>query len=213
MKKSARLAILLAALAGLSIYAMSPPAASVDDYLSLTSNSPEIVLDSLKSIKKSWQPGSAAMLIDAARFSRSGESYVDIIRFLQARTGERHGEDLAKWEHWLWKQDYRPHKDYAKFQSALYSRVDPRFSEYFEDTKNARIRLDEIRWGGVQRDGIPPLKNPEMISVANATYLADTDIVFGVALGDDVRCYPKRILAWHEMFKDTIGGKPVCGAY
>ena len=63
------------------------------------------------------------------------------------------------------------------------------------------------------RDGIPPLKNPKMLSVAEAKYLGDNDVVFGIKLNGDARCYPKRILAWHEMFKDTIGGESVCGVY
>ena len=35
----------------------------------------------------------------------------------------------------------------------------------------------------------------------------------GISLGDDVRAYPKRILAWHEMFVDTVGGISVAGVY
>jgi hypothetical protein len=75
------------------------------------------------------------------------------------------------------------------------------------------IRLDEIRWGGVRRDGIPPLKNPAMVAADDARWLHDEDIVFGVAINGDVRAYPKRILAWHEMFKDRIGGLELAGVY
>ncbi len=59
----------------------------------------------------------------------------------------------------------------------------------------------------------PPLKNPKMIRARAASYLADDDIVFGVAIDGDVRAYPKRILAWHEMVKDTIAGRPLNGVY
>jgi hypothetical protein len=75
------------------------------------------------------------------------------------------------------------------------------------------IRLDEVIWGGVVQDGIPPLRNPDMIAAAQATYLADEHVVFGLAVNGDARAYPKRILAWHEMFTDTIGGVPVAGVY
>ena len=81
------------------------------------------------------------------------------------------------------------------------------------ETDDAKIQLNEIRWGGVRRDGIPPLNNPKMLTAAEATYLADSDVVFGIELNGDARAYPKRILAWHEMFKDTIGGESVCGVY
>ena len=113
----------------------------------------------------------------------------------------------------MWKQEIKPHPGYANFKSLLYGNIDRRFSEYFEITKDSRIRLDEIRWGGVKRDGIPPLKDPKMLTANNAGYLADTDVVFGIELNGDARAYPKRILAWHEMFKDTIGGESVCGVY
>ena len=52
-----------------------------------------------------------------------------------------------------------------------------------------------------------------MLPANDAHYLADTDVVFGIELNGDARAYPKRILAWHEMFKDTIGGESVCGVY
>ena len=52
-----------------------------------------------------------------------------------------------------------------------------------------------------------------MVSAVEAAWLDDTNVVFGVILNGDARCYPKRILAWHEMFKDTIGGESVCGVY
>ena len=63
------------------------------------------------------------------------------------------------------------------------------------------------------QDGIPPLRNPEMISVEEADYLGDNNIVFGIEINGDVRAYPKRILAWHEMFTDIIGGVEIAGVY
>jgi hypothetical protein len=37
--------------------------------------------------------------------------------------------------------------------------------------------------------------------------------VFGVSINSDHRAYPLRILDWHEMFNDVVGGKPVTLAY
>ena len=73
--------------------------------------------------------------------------------------------------------------------------------------------MDEIRWGGVRQDGIPPLRDPEMITPTEADYLEEDNIVFGIEINGDARAYPKRILAWHEMFTDTIGGVPIAGVY
>ena len=182
-------------------------------YVLLTERASNDVGSVLEEISADWQPGSAAMLIESIRFARSPTARSQIIELLQKKTSQKFGRDLSAWYRWLWAQEFPPHPDYAKFKSAIYSRIDARFAEYFADTQNAKIRLDEIRWGGVRRDGIPPLKDPEMIAAEKATYLADTDVVFGVSLNGDTRCYPKRILAWHEMFKDTLGGEPLCGAY
>jgi hypothetical protein len=92
--------------------------------------------------------------------------------------------------------------------------IDPRFETYFRNRQSsARIRLDEIRWGGVRQDGIPPLRNPGMISIEQASYLEDNNIAFGIEINGDARAYPKRVLAWHEMFTDTIGGVPIAGVY
>ncbi|MEW7279017.1 DUF3179 domain-containing (seleno)protein [Aquimarina sp. 2201CG1-2-11] len=63
------------------------------------------------------------------------------------------------------------------------------------------------------QDGVPPLRNPTMIRAENARYLNNTDIVFGISINGDTRAYPKRILAWHEMFTDNVGGIDVAGVY
>jgi hypothetical protein len=68
-------------------------------------------------------------------------------------------------------------------------------------------------WGGVLQDGIPPLREPKMLAARDARYLADGDVVFGVEINGDARAYPKRILAWHEMFVDRVGGIDVAGVY
>ena len=75
------------------------------------------------------------------------------------------------------------------------------------------IRLEEITWGGVKKDGIPSLDQPRMTIPEAVTYMRDDDLVFGVAINGDVRAYPLRIMGWHEMFNDVIGEVPVALAY
>ena len=96
----------------------------------------------------------------------------------------------------------------------MFRSIDLNFEKYFAGRADtARIRMDEIRWGGVRQDGIPPLRDPEMITPTEADYLEEDNIVFGIEINGDARAYPKRILAWHEMFTDTIGGVPIAGVY
>ena len=70
----------------------------------------------------------------------------------------------------------------------------------------ADIRLDEIDWGGVPVNGIPPLRSPKTIPAAQAGWLRDGHLVFGILVNGEPRAYPKRILAWHEMAIDRLGG-------
>ena len=187
--------------------------ATYEHFIQLTSDNVREVGHAVAVIDQSWPQGSAVMLIEVNQFCKQMPAIMHILELLRRKTGQPIRLDINKWYAWVWQQDYDPHPDYAKFKSALYSEIDPLFAEYFVDTDDAKIRLDEIRWGGVKRDGIPPLKDPKMIPAEEATYLRDPNVVFGVVLNGDARCYPKRILAWHEMFKDTIGGIPVCGVY
>ena len=186
--------------------------ASIDAFIALVGNQPQERVDSLKAIGEQWNVSDTGLMIEAARFARDVRTRTAILALLSSKTGKVF-KDLDGWYDWIWNQDVDLHPNYALFKHNLYRRLDPRFAEYFSDTYEAKIRLDEIRWGGVRRDGIPPLKNPETIPAAQASFLNDTDVVFGVNFGGQSRAYPKRILAWHEMVKDTVGGLSINGVY
>jgi hypothetical protein len=137
-----------------------------------------------------------------------------LLNELKKETGQDFGRDTNRWFRWMWNQPEVKAVGYDQFKADFYKNIDRRFEKYFEGRANSTtIRLDEVRWGGVHQDGIPPLRNPKMLSVAQADYLDDDDVVFGIEVNGDVRAYPKRILAWHEMFTDTVGGVDVAGVY
>lgn len=171
------------------------------------------VQGALSTIETNWDDSHAIMLVEVLLFVKHPRLQRACLAVLLRATRQNLGPDPNSWLDWIWKTAPGEHPDYALFKAALYQVVDPRFREYFDRRPPAIIRLDEIRWGGVVRDGIPPLKNPKMIPAPDAAYLEDGNIVFGVAINGDARAYPKRILAWHEMFKDTIGGKSINGVY
>ena len=168
---------------------------------------------SLGRIRDGWRDTYMAPMLELVGFVPVRDVQIEVFALLERATGRRFGGDLNQWYEWLWAREPGEHPDYAEFKAALYEQIDPRFREYFGKQRKAIIRLDEIRWGGVWRDGIPPLKNPKMIPAKQASYLADDNIVFGVAIDGDVRAYPKRILAWHEMVKDRIAGRELNGVY
>ena len=199
---------------------------SYQNFIALSSKNFGDQFQALERIADNWEPGNAIMLLETTRFIKEAPLRRQAFELLETKTGQAFGDASNRWYEWIWNQDYAPATDYANFKRDLYSGVDPSFEDYFRQTDNALIRLDEIRWGSVARDGIPPLNYPKYVSADTANYLNDSDVVFGVALRregdrrpsdqwqiDEVKCFPKRILAWHEMFKDTIGGQPVCGVY
>jgi Protein of unknown function (DUF3179) len=129
-----------------------------------------------------------------------------LTRFLEKQTRQRLGDDLWAWRKWIWSRPYEPHPGYLAFKAALYAQIDPRMAEFFNRGARSAVRLDEVDWGGVPVNGIPPLGHPETIPAAEARYLDAGNIVFGVVVNGEARAYPKRILAWHELARDRIGG-------
>lgn len=167
----------------------------------------------LDGLSNDWHEGYVPMLLEVLRFSRDPDVVAQIITLLQTKTGQAPGYDLDGWYRWLWSREEQRLPYYAAFKRTLYGHIDPAFAGYFAEGRPSTIRLDEILWGGVVQDGIPPLRSPAMIPAKEAGYLSDDNVVFGVAINGDMRAYPKRILAWHEMFVDEIGGVHVTGAY
>ncbi|MBI4390033.1 MAG: DUF3179 domain-containing protein [Nitrospinae bacterium] len=79
------------------------------------------------------------------------------------------------------------------------------------DFSGPRIPLDEIHSGGPPKDGIPALTNPAFVSpeAAEREFLGKTDRVLGLVVNGQAKAYPVKILNWHEIVNDTVGGKPV----
>ena len=116
----------------------------------------------------------------------------------------------------LWQEahpEIESFEGFDAFKADLFSWIDVNFRLFLRRGVKHEIRLEEIVWGGVLKDGIPALNDPKHLSSAAATYITDDELVFGVEINSDVRAYPLRMLDWHEMFNDVIGGVPVALAY
>jgi len=150
-------------------------------------------------------------------FMRLGGDFKPMAEALQKLTGEK----ITTWrEAMLWQEAHPevvPHQSYRTLKLRFFNSIDPTFNQFFDPKYTAReqmkIRLEEITWGGVKVDGIPSLDNPKLIKAEKADYLLPSDLVFGVEINGDVRAYPLRIMGWHEMFNEVIGGVPVALAY
>jgi len=182
-------------------------------FLNLVTSDENGKQQSLKYIKNNWEPSFTIMMLEVIYLTRDPSITAKYIKLIEEKTGKDFGYNIDKWYEWIWNQDNMDHKQYAEFKSILYSLIDPKFAVYFNSNYTSKIRLDEVRWGGVVQDGIPPLRNPRMISANEAKYLNDSNVVFGLEVNGDARAYPKRIMAWHEMFVDNVGSTPVAGVY
>ncbi len=149
--------------------------------------------------------------------SNLGGNPLPVMDAIQKLTGEK----ITTWrEGMLWQEVHPkvvPHPSYRSLKLRYFANTDPTFLQFFDPEATSRdkmkIRLEEITWGGVKVDGIPSLDNPRMIDAKDADYLLGTDLVFGVAINGDIRAYPLRIMGWHEMFNEVIGGVSVALAY
>jgi hypothetical protein len=81
------------------------------------------------------------------------------------------------------------------------------------DFAKRTVDLSEIRSGGPSKDGIPAIDNPQFKPVREVSDLAATEPVITLRIHADARAYPLRILTWHEIVNDTIGGVPVAVTY
>lgn len=200
---------------------LPPGGIDVDLFVSVAALDDREAEAALAQIADAWKNGYTALFIDVldlmsrtnlgtpsawGRISR-------LARFLEDRTGQRFGTDVTRWRDWVWSLPYDPHPEYGTFKGRLYGQLDRRFEEFFRAPVRSSIRLDEVEWGGVAVNGIPPLEYPRHVTASEAGYLEDANIVFGVYVDGIARAYPKRILAWHELARDRFGARELTVVY
>jgi hypothetical protein len=142
-----------------------------------------------------------------------GIGHSEIITMLENTSGQSYGGDWAAWIEWYGGTELEPPPGFTDWKGELLSAIDPGFGNFLQDDYPSTIRVEEIMWGGVVVDGIPALDHAEMIKASRADYLESGEPVFGISINGDHRAYPLRILDWHEMANDTVGGVPVSLAY
>lgn len=125
-----------------------------------------------------------------------------------------------------WKIPEPP--DYLRMKRAIFTNIVPGWEKIFVE---GDIDWRLVSWGGVLIDDrpydltdqlcncIPAADNPEVISAADATWLDDDDVVFGIEVNGEYRAYPRQIMEVREMVNDTLGGRDLgipyctlCGA-
>lgn len=78
------------------------------------------------------------------------------------------------------------------------------------DFRRHTVPLREIQEGGPPRDGIPAIDRPKFDTAAQASrWLRGQEPVVAVEYRGDARAYPLRVLIWHEIVNDVVGGEPM----
>ena len=168
-------------------------------------------VDILNYVERTWRTSYIPLLLDINNVITVEDVNPRIIQLLLDKAEiYNYYDGLA----WMWAGDSVYDEFYLNNKAEIYQHIDPLFRSYFLDQqKTARISLDELVWGGIKHDDIPPLRRPKMTTAEEEDYLNDDDIVFGIVVDGEAKAYPKRILAWHEFFVDKIGEHNVAGVY
>ena len=92
----------------------------------------------------------------------------------------------------------------------------PNVQGWNTDWSKSTIDLSELRRGlaaSDPRDVISPIDEPKLEKVAEVDWLDDREPVALAKAGGEARAYPLRILTWHEVVNDELGGVPVAVTY
>jgi Protein of unknown function (DUF3179) len=81
------------------------------------------------------------------------------------------------------------------------------------DFSRTAVDFSEILRGGPPRDGIPPIDRPSFKPAGKMRDLSPREPMIVFPLDANARAYPLRVMMWHEIVNDTVGGIPVAVTY
>jgi len=81
------------------------------------------------------------------------------------------------------------------------------------DFTRRSVEFGSIQSGGPPKDGIPAIDQPQFTTFDLIRTIPDTEPVITVTIGDETKVYPLRILTWHEIVNDIVGGLPITVTY
>jgi hypothetical protein len=196
-------------------------------------------------VQSSWGRDQQLALaeVTASKDPRIGWIVSDLLRFASSRdfnatltkaASELLGKAFAAGNSWgavtdhLIAWDIPEPTNYLQTKRAIFTEVIPGWEKIFVAGK---IDWRLVSWGGVLIDDrpfgttdepcncIPAADNPPVTSAQDATWLKDSDIVFGIEVNGAYRAYPRQIMEVREMVNDTLGGRDLgipyctlCGA-
>jgi hypothetical protein len=190
-------------------------APEVEDYLDeLLSEVSFLGRGDIPALGRSGDVRVAWPLVDLLRFHEGGPADDKLRPALAELTGVHVDEDEIAWVaysdlllHW----DVPAPPGYFDLKRRIHVSFEPGWAPFF--VADSDLDWREVTWGGVRRDGIAALVDPPAVSADDADWMRDDEIVFGLAVGGEVRAYPRRILAVNELVNDTLGDRRVALSY
>ena len=58
-----------------------------------------------------------------------------------------------------------------------------------------------------------PLRNSAYVKANDAGFVRDSDMVLAVKINNEAVAYPVRLMAYHHVVADVVGGTPICATY
>jgi len=58
-----------------------------------------------------------------------------------------------------------------------------------------------------------PVRSSSYVKAADAAFVRDQDMVLAVKINNEAVAYPVRLMAYHHVVSDTVGGTPICATY
>ena len=83
---------------------------------------------------------------------------------------------------------------------------------FFASFALADIPKDELIYNH-KIDGSEPIYSPTFLSANKITNIGGDEPLISININGDIRAYPLRILIWHEVVNDVVGGIPVAITY
>ncbi len=81
------------------------------------------------------------------------------------------------------------------------------------DFSKSAVDFSDIMSGGPAKDGIPAIDDPQFMPVMSVQDIGEEEPVIVLAHNNVSKAYPLRILIWHEIANDVVGGMPVTITY
>ncbi len=174
--------------------------------------------EALANIGKSGDPRVAWIIADMMRFASHPGLNRDLavaagalldITFDDGNTWGKTTDHLIAW-------DIPAPPGYLSYKRTIFTSFVPGWERIFVE---GDIDWRHVSWGGVLIDDrafdttdeacncIPAADNPDVVPAAEARWLDDEDIVFGVVVNGEARAYPRQIMEVREMVNDTLGGR------